>query len=166
MTAMTEARFHSEWIPLQDRFYRVAYHILEDRCEAEDVVQDLYVKLWEMRDLLDMVKNPAAYGILLTRNLCIDRIRKQRPTTTPDDSLPGDGPPDNDLISKEIVAEVLQAIEGLPPGQKKVIRMRIFEGKSNSAIAALTGMSELNIRVQMSLARNRIKKRLKDEKYR
>ena len=39
---MTDARFHTVWIPLQERFYRVAYYLLEDRADALDVVQDLY----------------------------------------------------------------------------------------------------------------------------
>ena len=69
---MTDARFHTVWIPLQERFYRVAYYLLEDRADALDVVQDLYVKLWKMRDSLDLVRNPASYGALLVRNLCID----------------------------------------------------------------------------------------------
>ena len=72
---MTEARFHTVWIPLQERFYRVAFYILEDRADALDAVQDLYVKLWKIRDSLDLVRNPGAYGALLMRNLCIDRIR-------------------------------------------------------------------------------------------
>ena len=156
---MTESRFHSDWIPLQDKFYRVALHILEDGPQAEDVVQDLYVKLWEMGDLLDAVKSPAAYGILLTRNLCIDRLRRSAPRAmiAPpiDDEVPG---PEEELIAKELYQEVLAAIESLPPGQKTVVRQRIFEGRSNGEIAAATGMSELSVRVQMSLARNKIRK--------
>ena len=73
---MTDARFHTVWIPLQEHFYRVAYYILEDRADALDAVQDLYMKLWKIRDSLDLVRNPGAYGALLMRNLCIDRIRR------------------------------------------------------------------------------------------
>ena len=162
---MTEQTFNSVWVPLQERFYRVAYHILEDRAEAEDTVQDLYLKLWEMGGLLDYVKTPPAYGILLTRNLCIDRIRRRRLTEVPDEGLPGDGPPDEGLISRELYEEVLAAIAQLPPGQGRVLRKRIFEGKSNSAIAAESGLSELNVRVQISLARKRISKILKESRY-
>ena len=55
---MTDARFHTVWIPLQERFYRVAYYLLEDRADALDTVQDLYVKLWKMRDTLDLRGHP------------------------------------------------------------------------------------------------------------
>lgn len=157
---MNEARFHTVWVPLQERFFRVACHLLEDRAEAEDTVQDLYIKLWGMRDMLEMVKNPAAYGILLTRNLCIDKIRKRRPLQEADDSLPGEPPPDSSLIQKELLREALEAIENLPPGQRTVLRMRVFQGKTNGEIAKETGMSELSVRVQMSLARTKIKKQV------
>ncbi|MBQ1841501.1 MAG: RNA polymerase subunit sigma-70, partial [Bacteroidales bacterium] len=50
---MTETEFHNVWIPLQARFYRVAWYLLEDRDDADDAVQDLYVKLWGLRDMLD-----------------------------------------------------------------------------------------------------------------
>ena len=86
---MTDARFHTVWIPLQERFYRVAYYLLEDRADALDVVQDLYVKLWKMRESLDLVRNPASYGALLVRNLCIDRIRRARPSDPLEDNIPG-----------------------------------------------------------------------------
>ena len=157
---MNEARFHTVWVPLQERFFRVACHLLEDRAEAEDTVQDLYIKLWGMRDMLEMVKHPTAYGILLTRNLCIDRIRKRRPVLEADDSIPGDPPPDDKLIQEELLSEALVAIEKLPPGQRTVIKMRIFQGKTNGEIARETGTSELSVRVQMSLARGKIKKQL------
>ena len=162
---MTETQFHNVWIPLQARFYRVAWYLLEDRDDAADAVQDLYVKLWGLRDMLDEIKNPSAYGILLIRNICIDRIRKKKKSGEPDESIPGDPPPDSEIIASEGISEVLEAIDTLPPGQGKVLKMRIFEGKTNKEIAKGTGMSELSVRVQMSMARNKIKKLLKDEKH-
>ena len=162
---MRESQFHTVWIPLQARFYRVAWYLLEDRDDASDAVQDLYVKLWGMRDILDEIKNPAAYGIFLIRNICIDRIRKKKKSGEPDETIPGDPPPDSGIISSEEISEVLDAIETLPPGQGKVLKMRIFEGKTNKEIADGTGMSELSVRVQMSMARNKLKKLLKDEKH-
>ena len=158
---MTETEFHNVWIPLQARFYRVAWYLLEDRDDAADAVQDLYVKLLGLRDMLDEIKNPSAYGILLIRNICIDRIRKKKKSGEPDDSIPGDPPPDSGIIASEGISEVLEAIDTLPPGQGKVLKMRIFEGKTNKEIAKGTGMSELSVRAQMSMARNKIKKLLK-----
>ncbi|MBQ3767231.1 MAG: sigma-70 family RNA polymerase sigma factor [Bacteroidales bacterium] len=154
---MTDARFHTVWIPLQERFYRVAYYLLEDRADALDAVQDLYVKLWKMRDTLDLVRNPAAYGALLVRNLCIDRIRRLTPARPLSDDLVGKAPPDEELAAKETLGVVMQAMERLPDSQRKLVKLHLLRGLSYDEIAAETGLSPLNIRVQVSLARKKLK---------
>ena len=155
---MTDARFHTVWIPLQERFYRVAFYILEDRADALDAVQDLYVKLWERRDSLDIVQNPAAYGALLMRNLCIDRIRRLTPSEMLPEDLPGKDPPDEEFIRKESLQALFRSMETLPDSQRKLLKMHLLEGLSYDEIAARTGLSPLNIRVQVSLARKKLKR--------
>ncbi len=155
---MTDARFHTVWIPLQERFYRVAYYILEDRADALDAVQDLYVKLWKMRDSLDLVENPGAYGALLMRNLCIDRIRRARPSEPLEDDLPGKPPPDEALMLRETLGALFQAMENLPESQRKLLKMHLLQGMTYDEIAAATGLTPLNIRVQVSLARKKLKR--------
>ena len=155
---MTDARFHTVWIPLQERFYRVAFYLLEDRADALDAVQDLYVKLWKMRDSLDLVRNPGAYGALLMRNLCIDRIRRLTPTEDLTDTIPGDRPPDETLILRETLGTLLQEIEKLPESQRKLFKMHLLKGMSYDEIATATGLAPLNIRVQVSLARKKLKR--------
>ena len=154
---MTDARFHTVWIPLQERFYRVAYYLLEDRADALDAVQDLYVKLWKMRDSLDLVRNPGAYGALLMRNLCIDRIRRLTPAEDLPEDLPGREPPDGQLVAKETLGAVMRAIERLPDSQRNLMKLHLLQGLSYEEIAAETGLSPLNIRVQVSLARKKLK---------
>ena len=154
---MTDARFHTVWIPLQERFYRVAYYLLEDRADALDAVQDLYVKLWKMRDSLDLVRNPGAYGALLMRNLCIDRIRRLTPSEEFPDDLPGKEPPDEALETKETLGILMQAMERLPDSQRNLVKLHLLQGLSYDEIAAKTGLSPLNIRVQVSLARKKLK---------
>ena len=155
---MTDARFHTVWIPLQDRFYRVAFYLLEDRADALDAVQDLYVKLWKMRNSLDLVRNPAAYGALLMRNLCIDRIRRHAPAGELSDDLPGREPPDEELIRKESLGQLFRSMETLPESQRKLLGLHVLQGKSYEEIAAETGLSPLNVRVQVSLARKKLKR--------
>ena len=155
---MTDARFHTVWIPLQERFYRVAYYILEDRADALDAVQDLYVKLWKMRDSLDLVENPGAYGALLMRNLCIDRIRRARPSEPLEDDLPGKPPPDEALMLRETLGALFQAMENLPENQRKLLKMHLLQGMTYDEIATATGLTPLNLRVQVSLARKKLKR--------
>ena len=134
------------------------YYLLEDRADALDVVQDLYVKLWKMRDSLDLVRNPASYGALLVRNLCIDRIRRARPSAPLEDNLAGEPSPDEGLEAKETLGTLMKAMEQLPESQRKLLKLHLLQGLSYDEIAAETGLSPLNIRVQVSLARKKLKR--------
>lgn len=154
---MTERAFHTVWLPLQGRFYRVAFYLLEDEAEAKDAVQELYLKLWTLRDHLELIREPAAYGSLLMKNLCIDRIRKRKPREALREDQADDPPPDRQLELREELKDVLGKMDALPPNQRKLLGMRVLQGLSYDQISQQTGLSPLNIRVQISLARKKIK---------
>ncbi len=159
---MTDKEFIDTYIPLSGSLYKVAYYILESEQDAEDTVQDLYIKLWNLRDTLDAVYNPKAYCIRLLKNKCIDRIRQRSKETA---ELQEDILPDSTDISrvteyKETVRRVTELIGTLPERQKKVMKMKVFENLSYDEISQKTGMSNLTLRVLLSQARSRIKKEL------
>jgi RNA polymerase sigma-70 factor (ECF subfamily) len=110
-----------------------------------------------MRDSLDLVRNPGAYGALLMRNLCIDRIRRLTPVDELPEDLPGKEPPDEALETKETLGILMQAMERLPDSQRNLVKLHLLQGLSYDEIAAKTGLSPLNIRVQVSLARKKLK---------
>ncbi len=162
---MTHDEFKARYLPLSDGLYRIAFHYLEDSADASDTVQDLFIKLWNSRDRLDTVLNPQAYAYTLLKNLCIDRLRKDGRTVS-QDSIPersGDDPPDKVLADRETLRRVLRHIDTLPPKQREIVRMRIFEELEYEEIAERLGMSEINTRVQLSLARKALKKQMRDE---
>ena len=154
---MTDREFHTVWLPLQGRFYRVAFFLLGSEADAKDAVQELYLKLWNLRDHLELVHNPAAYGSLLMKNLCIDRIRRLKPQEELREDLAANPPPDEALERKEQLQEVARAMDALPESQRKLLNMRVLQGLSYQEISQKTGLSPLNIRVQVSLARKKIK---------
>ena len=157
---MTEAAFHTVWMPLQEHFWRIAYYILESKDDASDAVQDLYLKLWGLKDTLDLIQSPKAYGGMLLKNLCIDRVRRAKPSAPLEDTnIPGKDP-----AAKEDVAFIGKAIQELPPGQRKLLTLRVVDGLSYEEISKKTGLSGLNARVQISQARKKLKK--KYEEYR
>lgn len=145
-----------------DRLYRVAYYILESETDAEDAVQDLFLKLWAGRDRLDTVVNFNAYCTTLMKNLCIDRIRKEtRMQTVPTETdLAESGMPEDEVIGRETLELVLKAISRLPRRQQEVIRMHVFEEMSYDEISERTGMSNLTLRVLLSNARKSLKKQI------
>ena len=132
--------------------------MLCDQFEAEDAVQNLYLRLWEQREQLDTLIAPEAYCLKMLRNICIDRwrvIRQRDEGTLDDEMLVADAPPDND--TKDFIEHFLAV---LPKEHRQVMQMQM-QGMSYDEIAALVGLSEGNIRVIIS----RIRKRFRDSFY-
>ena len=147
---------------LSDGLYRVAYYILESQNDAEDAVQDLFVKLWGNRDQLDTVPNFKAYCTTLMKNLCIDRLRKEQRVQAmePGPDIAETRRVDEDYDAREKLERVMAAIERLPARQRDVMKMYVFEEMSYEEIAEKTGMSNLTLRVLLSNARKSLRSQI------
>lgn len=151
------------WLPLSDRFYRVAYHILESQEDAEDAVQELYLKLIKTPDRLADIQDPAAFGITILRNICIDIIRrreKRKSEELHEYMIADISSPDTTAAEKDKLRILLHEIERLPQKQSTVLKMRTIEGLEYDEISQRTGLSQVNIRVLISIARKTLKKNL------
>lgn len=159
---MDAVRFKEDYLSLYQRLYRVAYYILENEADAQDALQELYLKLWKGKDFLDNVLNPQAYSIRLLKNICIDRIRSSRKTVLTErvPEVEADRPQDERIDSRERLQKVLAAIKSLPERQGQILRLRLVEGKSYSQIAEITKLNYLTIRVMLSKARKSLKNRI------
>ena len=149
------------WLPLSDRFYRVAYHILESQEDAEDAVQELYLKLIENPGKLTDIQDPAAFGITILRNICIDTIRRREKRKSEElhEYMVADvSSPDKAAAEKDKLRILIHEIEKLPQKQSMVLKMRTLEGLEYDEIAKRTGLSLINIRVLISIARKTLKK--------
>ena len=159
---MSAEEFKESYLSLSESLYRVAFYILESGADAEDAVQDLYLKLWNSRDALDSVRNPRAYSITLLRNICIDRIRRAGTSGTEElqETIPADDAADRGLYTREQFDSVMKAVQNLTESEREVLRMRAYEELSYDEMARLTGRSALTLRVLLSNARRKIKKAL------
>lgn len=159
---MSAEEFKESYLSLCESLYRVAFYILESGADAEDAVQDLYLKLWNSRDTLDSVRNPRAYSITLLRNICIDRIRRAGASGTEElqETIPADDAADRGLYTREQFDRVMKAVQTLTESEREVLRMRAYEELSYDEMARLTGRSALTLRVLLSNARRKIKKAL------
>lgn len=157
---MTAGEFKDKFLPLGEPLYRVALCMLESPADAEDAVQDLFVRLWSARDSLDAVRNPKAYCITMLRNICIDRIRAAASGKTEEveEDIAADGSADAELVSRERMLCIMKAAGELSEGEREVLKMRALEGMSYEEISSLTGRSGLTLRVQLSNARRKIRK--------
>ena len=156
--------FNNIWIPLADRFYRVAYYLLESEEDAEDALQELYLKLWAARSGLSAVQNPSAYGISMLKNICIDRIRKRmvrKAEPLEKVSHPEDADQESRTDMKDTLRYLLLEMEKLPQKQRTVLRMKAVEGLGYEDIARRTGLSEVYIRVLVTMARKTLKSKIR-----
>lgn len=164
---MSAEDFDKTYIPLRDSLYKIAFYILESSSEAEDALQDLYIKLWKNRAYLSSVSSPKGYAVLLLKNLCIDRLRRNshRRSVQMDERVLEKDMYDCDSESKErIYVEELEralgAMKKLPPRQAEILQMRALEDLSYDEIAERTGVSKVSLRVILSNARRNLKKLL------
>ena len=151
------------WLPLSNRFYRVAYHILESQEDAEDAVQELYLKLIKTPEKFTDIQDPAALGITILRNICIDIIRrreKRRSEELHEYMIAEVSSPDRTASEKDRLRILIHEIDKLPQKQSTVLKMRAIEGLEYNEISQRTGLSQVNIRVLISIARKTLKKNL------
>ena len=166
---MSLEEFNRVWLPLAERFYRVAFYILESKEDAEDAVQDLFARLWKTRSTLETVANPLAFGITTVRNICLDRIKSAAAKRTGpmpekvDSTLGSSEEADLSLIRKENLQKIRSCMARLPDIQRKVLEMRVFENMPYSVIARQTGLSEINVRAKISKARKNLRIMTNDE---
>lgn len=157
---MTAERFRKEYLPLQDELYRVAFYLLESTPDAEDAVQDLYLRLWDAADALDGISRPKAYCIRLLRNICVDKLRRCRPDG--EEKLPlqasDEALPDERLDGRQKLEAAIGRMSTLSESERTVLMMKVFDDLSYEQIQKRTGLSYLSLRVHLSNARRKIRK--------
>ena len=149
-------------MPLQQMLYREACRMLGDRFEAEDAVQNLYVRLWEQKERLDDLVSPKEYCLRALKNICIDRWRRMRARDEEVDFVEeiseANAPPDTEREEAEEFVEHFLAT--LPERQQRVMTMKM-QGNSIEEIAEVTKLTEGNVKVMLS----RIRKRFRELYY-
>ena len=163
---MTAEYFKQAYFSLHPKLYRVAYAILKNTEDAEDILQDAYCKLWDDREKLVDVHKPEAYCVTLIKHLCMDFLRSPKAARY-DDNIDDYDFPDHstnvetDLINRETIEKIKSAIRRLPEKQQRILDLRVFGGCSSEEIEQITGESSENVRVLFSRARNTLRMKLK-----
>ena len=148
---MTTETFRQEAQRMRTTLVRLAFGILRDFDEAEDVVQDVLLRLWQMRDQLRMPIEPLAR--VLTRNRCIDIVRRKKPAA----ELSMAVFQEEDEALRERIERMMKVIETLPDLQQTILRLRHMEGMEFKEIAELTGSTEAAVRKALSRARQAVR---------
>ncbi|MGN1375061.1 MAG: RNA polymerase sigma factor [Prevotella sp.] len=168
---MRNISFRNDVMPLKDVLYRLALRITLNREEAEDIVQDTLIKVWNKRDEWQDIKSIEAYSLTICRNLSLDRIKRAGNDTQPikegehTDSENSINPYER-IVQKDSIEQVKHIIDGLPEKQKSCMQLRDFEGKSYKDIANILEISEEQVKINIFRARQTVKKQFKEiDKY-
>ena len=140
----------------ENTLYRAALAILGDAHEAEDAVQDDFLRYWERAPDFPDAARERAWLLTVTVNGCRSRLRSpwRRRTAPLLDAYPAEDPEEREL---------LEAVQALPPRDRAVVHLYYYEGYQTAEIAAMTGQREGTVRSRLSRARSRLRALLKGE---
>ena len=160
---MQEISFRDDILPLKDKLFRLALRITFDRAEAEDVVQDTMIRVWNKREEWTQFGSIEAYCLTVAKNLAIDRSQKkeaQNVELTPEMEEESEisGPYDQ-LVNNERMSIIHRLINELPEKQRLIMQLRDIEGESYKEIAKILNLTEEQVKVNLFRARQKVKKR-------
>ena len=158
---MDAREFKQRFLPHHKLLYRVAYHLTGNAQDAEDLLQDMYLKLWQKRDDLPDEAMKEAYLVTMMRHLFLDQRRHKRIDASEDieahASPPDERSLDEQIGSRDEVQQVEGLIRQLSERDAKIIQMHLMEDRSYEEIESDTGLSQGNIRIIVMRAKKKLK---------
>jgi RNA polymerase sigma-70 factor (ECF subfamily) len=167
---MTRADFNNLVMTVSRRLYVQAYRILENQTGSEDVVQEVFVRLWKMNSSLEKYESVEALAVTMTRNLCLDQLRRQKFVERGNEQtlslFRSQEPSPHERIERmETMSIIDNIIENLPQVYREVIRLRDIEGFSYEEISQKTFMNINTLRVNISRARKMVREKFLKYSY-
>jgi RNA polymerase sigma-70 factor (ECF subfamily) len=158
---VTETEYISLVERLKDTVFRLARSILSDIHLAEDVTQDVFVRVWQQREAILRSDHPRAYICRIAHNLAIDRLRhRERERSFAIEEVTITSRNYDDTERSDMVMLTKRFISELPERQRIVIHLRDVEGYELEDIAQILETDEASVRVNLSRARKSIREQL------
>jgi len=143
--------------PYKDKLYRFALRLVNNSFDAEEIVQDLLIKVWKKKEDFMKLENQEAWCMTVTRNLAYDKLRKRKAPhaeiETQYDLKDKQVTPDIQLEQKDLLQRVKEVINRLPLELKTVIQLRDIEGYTYQEIADIQEWSLNKVKVYIHRAR-------------
>ena len=162
---MNAEAFQNRVLPAKNKLFRFALRFLGNEEEAKDVVQEVFIRVWNGREQMEQVQNWEAWCMRITKNLSLDRIRSlnrkqtesieesydvRQDTLTPHESAEAD----------ESMQRISQFIASLPEKQRQIIHLRDVEGYSYNEICDILELDMNQVKVNLFRARNAVREKL------
>lgn len=144
----------------QDQAWSLARYLLTDRAEAEDVVQEAFERLWEHRDSMSAAR-VKPWLLRVTRNLCLDRLRRRRPEEEPGEHLLADRVGPAELLQHaQLQAQLVTAVESLDEPFRSLVVLRDIQQHSYEEVSAMTELSLPQVKTYLHRARRKLREQL------
>ena len=165
---MKKISFRNDVLPLKNELYRLALRITLNHAEAEDVVQETMIKVWNRRDRWDELESIEAFCLTICRNIAIDKTKKAENQNqslmdehdAPDHSYTSN--PEEQAMQQDRISLIRCLIDTLPEKQRSCMQLRDLEGKSYKEIAKILDVSEEQVKINIFRARQTIKQKFID----
>lgn len=159
---MKNISFRDDVLPLKNELFRLALRITLNRFEAEDIVQDTLIKVWNRRSDWNDIDSIEAFSLTICRNLSLDRIKRKENNNDSLEDVKGAEPlassnPQDRMIQADRVGLIKQIVDSLPEKQRSCMQLRDFEGKSYKEIATILDITEEQVKVNIFRARQVVK---------
>lgn len=157
---MNQSEFVILILPFKDKVFRLARRLLISVEEAEDVTQEMLMRLWHKREILHEYKSVEAFAMTMTKNYCLDQLKSKRAShlkIEKADFKDESTSLQNQLENNDSLLWVEKIIAQLPVQQQLIVQMRDIEEYDFEKIAEILEMNETAIRVALSRARKSIR---------
>lgn len=161
---------HQAFEIIYKKYWQILYHhsllMLQDKEEAQDIVQEIFSAIWNKRDTIQISESLSAYLYGATRNRVLNKLKKDSVITKYMNRQYLDMDtrsliPDNILIQKELARQIERCIEGLPKRTREIFLLSRGKQLSHKEIAELLGISHTTVKKQVSNALEAIRKHVK-----
>jgi RNA polymerase sigma factor (sigma-70 family) len=157
--------FQNRVLPAKNKLYRFALRFLNNEEEAKDVVQEVFIRVWNGREQMTEVQNWEAWCMKITRNLSLDRIRSiSRKSAQPLEKAFNihhhELTPYETTELQESMQSISNLIAALPEKQRQVIHLRDVEGYSYNEICEILEIDMNQVKVSLFRARNAVREKL------
>jgi len=152
-------KFKSMAMPLREKLLNFARSMLRNDVDAEDAVQEAYLRLWTVRSQLDNHPNVGGFAMQTLKNICIDRLRAEKYNLSLDNVniVENSITPYTYTEQKDSAAIIRRIIDSLPETQCRVMMMRDVDGYELEEIADIMGAEAATVRVNLSRARKTVR---------
>lgn len=167
---MKKISFRDDVLPLKDKLFRLAFRITLDTAEAEDIVQETLIRVWQNRAKWQEISSIEAYCQIICRRLALDAAGKAGHGNVLLDEHSQQNlltvTPEEQFDNRERLSLIKQLMDSLPEVQRTIMELRDIEGLSYQEISNVMDLTEVQVKVYLHRARTKIKNKVEEfERY-